>query len=98
MFTNEASEIGLILTYLLMVSNSSSTLLFTASNIAKSAASIERIYEYATWNDHEKSFENPKPPKTWPSTGSIKCEKLSVRYRDHLPLVIDELSFEIKSG
>lgn len=98
MFSREGSEIGLVLTYLLMMSNLSSIILFTSSNIAKSASSIERIHEYATWTDHERSLDKPKPSNSWPQSGKVTATGVSVRYRENLPLVISDLSFGIDSG
>ena len=39
--------------------------------------------------DHE-------PPADWPKEGGIKCEKLKMRYREKLPLVLKGISFEAK--
>ena len=37
-------------------------------------------------------------PPSWPRTGSIAVEKLDLRYRPELPLVLRSVSFEALSG
>ena len=99
MTTNDAGDIGIMITYLLVVSSSATSILFASSNLAKSASSIERLHEYAYWDDHEKPLDNPKPKEeNWPKNGKIVAKNISVRYRPHLPLVINGVSFTIESG
>merc|ERR1719445_1059278 len=35
------------------------------------------------------------PPKSWPSTGVLEFENVKMRYREELPLALDNLSFRI---
>ena len=99
MTTNNPGDIGIMITYLLVVSSSASSILFASSNLAKSASSIERLHEYAFWTDHEKPLEEPKPKvENWPKSGKIIARNLSVRYRPNLPLVLDGVDFTIESG
>lgn len=99
MTTENAGDIGIMITYLIIVSASATGLLFASSNLAKSASSIERLHEYAYWDEHEESFDKPAPKnKSWPQSGRIEAKNLSVRYRKGLPLVISDLSFVIESG
>jgi len=82
-----------------MISGIASALLYTSSNLAKIASSIERLHEYAFWEEHEADFDKPQPAvQNWPTTGSINFKNLSIRYRKGLPLVLDKVNFSIESG
>ena len=65
--TGDSANIGLIITYLVVVSALASPILFSFSSMAKSGSAIQRLEEYCNWTDHEKSFYEPKPSSTsWP--------------------------------
>ncbi|XP_066258696.1 probable multidrug resistance-associated protein lethal(2)03659 isoform X2 [Euwallacea similis] len=57
---------------------------------------VERIKEYADVIP-EQDVDTKDPPKEWPQDGNIKFEKLSMRYSVDEPLVLKELTFDIKS-
>ena len=68
---------------------------------------VERAFEYVSLPGEEKSDENKEklmikktkaPPKNWPTTGNIKFENVSFHYDANLPYVLNNLTFEIKSG
>ena len=100
MTITDVGEIGVMINYLVAASGIATGLMFSYAGLAAQASSIQRLMEYAEWDDHEKSFEDPLPVKgaEWPSTGAIEAKSISVRYRDGLPLVLDNVSFSIKSG
>ena len=41
-------------------------------------------------------IEEHRPPQNWPQEGSIKFSHVKMRYRSNLPLVLNNVSFEIK--
>lgn len=98
MASSDAGEIGLMINYLLIVSGLAAPLLFSSANLVKGASSIQRLKEYVDWTDHEKSFDLPKAPENWPSSGKLVIKDLSIRYRPGLPLVIKGLSTVIYPG
>ena len=61
MTTQDPAEIGIMLTYMLTVAAMASYILFSSSNLAKSASSIERLYEYAHWKKDKQPFDKPVP-------------------------------------
>lgn len=88
-----------MITYLVIVSMMAGPILFAFGSLAKSASAVQRLEEYCNWTEHEKSFTEPKPPsKEWPKTGNIKAEGITVRYRPGLPLVLNGVDLDIKSG
>jgi len=41
-------------------------------------------------------IEHRRPPTGWPEEGSIVFHEVNVRYREGLPLVLKNISFEVK--
>ena len=41
---------------------------------------IERIKEFSEIKREPPEFVEPRPPASWPSNGTIKCEDLVIRY------------------
>ena len=75
-----------------------STFVQTMTKTSREMSSVERIKEYLVCQNHEKEWNTPKAPKTWPTRGAIKVQDLSARYREGLPLALNKLSFLIKPG
>ncbi|XP_072021816.1 ATP-binding cassette sub-family C member 5-like [Amphiura filiformis] len=61
-------------------------------------ASVERIVDYIKnlTSEAPTKIKGHEPPADWPKQGHIKFEKLKMRYRDNLPLVLQGISFEAK--
>ncbi|KAM5536848.1 hypothetical protein V8D89_009566 [Ganoderma adspersum] len=74
------------------------------------ANSLERIQQYMVIEQEVKPTKTGIPPAYWPASGDLRVEKLSARYSaarlpyilrlncSDGPLVLHEISFEIKSG
>ena len=62
--------------------------------------SVERLDHYGNNLAVEAPLIIPecRPPPSWPSAGRIRFEDVQLRYRPELPLVLQGLSFEIRSG
>lgn len=99
MTVDDEATNGIIISYMLTLGGATTGILYTMSNLSKMAVSIQRLRDYATWEDHEKPFTKPKPEKeNWPTSGKIEMKDLTVRYRRGLPLVLDHVNFTIESG
>ena len=96
LFIEDPSVIGLLLVYLMTLSNYSGAFMMNLMRLMKEMSSVERIYEYHVWTDHERPWEDPKPREGWPSTGKISLKNVKVRYRDGLPLVLKGVDFEVQ--
>ncbi|XP_047209979.1 ATP-binding cassette sub-family C member 5 isoform X3 [Girardinichthys multiradiatus] len=60
--------------------------------------SVERINHYIKSLDSEaprQSLEAATPAPSWPQQGKISFQDVNLRYRDHLPLVLKNLSFTV---
>ena len=59
---------------------------------------VERVLHY-TELPGEGDFTTPTdPPPTWPMKGGITFSNVEMAYRKGLPLVLKDVSFEIKPG
>ncbi|KAJ7581129.1 P-loop containing nucleoside triphosphate hydrolase protein [Mycena floridula] len=62
------------------------------------ANSLERIQHFVEAEQEEKPTKAGEPPAYWPSSGSLRVENLGARYSPDGPKVLQNFSFEIKSG
>ncbi len=60
--------------------------------------SVERVNYYSTTVPQESTESPVTPSDSWPASGSIEIENLSMRYREGLPLVLKGLQASIKGG
>lgn len=93
---DDVSSIGLIITYIVSMSNMTGMFVFTMTSFMTEMSAVERIHEYENWKVHEKSFSEPQPPKNWPQRATINIQNLNIRYRKGLPLVIKNLNLKIE--
>ncbi|KAH8660277.1 P-loop containing nucleoside triphosphate hydrolase protein [Xylariales sp. PMI_506] len=99
-FTVSPSISGLVLSYLVSITQS---LLLAVRQVADSQNnmnSVERMHYYAT----DLAEEAPEKttalalPASWPQNGHIVFNDVQMRYRDGLPLVLHGLSFDVSAG
>lgn len=79
------------------------TLNFVCDNFSEAEASItaiERVDAMADLPSEKamKSDDANKPPQSWPLDGVLEFKDVSLRYREGLPLVLDNLSFKIPAS
>ncbi|KAF7340454.1 Multidrug resistance-associated ABC transporter protein [Mycena venus] len=60
--------------------------------------SLERIQGYIEIEHEKPATADRKPPAYWPASGDLRVEKLSARYSEDGPKVLQDISFHIKSG
>ena len=68
------------------------------SEFINNTSVVERLEEYCNWDDFEADFDEPLLQKQWPTDRKISIKRLSLRYREGLPLVLKGLDFEIEGG
>lgn len=91
--------IGMSISASLNVSQSLSWFMRTLSEYEANITSVERIKEY--WElKHEPEWinENNRPPLEWPQNGEIEFRNYSLKYREELDNVLDNLSLSVKAG
>lgn len=60
--------------------------------------SVERVKEYTQLDQEPPEIVEPRPAADWPQTGQITVDQLCVRYSEDLPLVLNNISMDIKGG
>ncbi|KAG8914828.1 hypothetical protein FRC01_003897, partial [Tulasnella sp. 417] len=60
--------------------------------------SLERIKGYVEIEQEPLPTKEGAPPSAWPTSGSLRVEKLSAKYSNDGPNVLHDIGFEIKSG
>ncbi len=62
----------------------------------------ERVLAYCELPPEEAAgpdgWPSAPPPRSWPAAGAIVFDRASLRYREGLPLVLDELSLRVAAG
>lgn len=91
--------LGLVLTYSIRMTT---LLQFTVRQVAETEArftSVERISYYirSVPSEAEPEIPDKKPAPNWPDGGAIRLSGIKMRYRDGLPLVLNDINCEIRS-
>ena len=43
-------------------------------------------------------IETNRPPNDWPQEGKIQVDELNIRYREELPMALEDVTFDVKAG
>ena len=89
--------VGLSITYSLNVSQTLNWLVRMSADFETNITSVERIKEYCeTPHEAEYHIEETKPDDEWPQSGEVKFENFSIKYREVLDNVLNNINFVIK--
>uniref|UniRef100_A0A914WYV8 ABC-type glutathione-S-conjugate transporter n=1 Tax=Plectus sambesii TaxID=2011161 RepID=A0A914WYV8_9BILA len=98
--TTSAGILGLTVSYSLNITGYFDELCRNGRDVETNIVSVERIKEYSS-KPTEAAWESSvdkKPPVNWPTRGSIRFNRYSLRYRSDTDLVLKQVSFEINGG
>jgi ATP-binding cassette subfamily C (CFTR/MRP) protein 1 len=87
---------GISITYALNLTTQLNFLVRVGTDMETQMVSVERCHHFQTLPQEAPPIVYPRPPPDWPNRGEIKIQNLSLRYRPGLPLVLINLSCEIK--
>ncbi|KAK6465435.1 P-loop containing nucleoside triphosphate hydrolase protein [Scheffersomyces coipomensis] len=92
------ASVGLLLSYVFQIAGQLSMLIRTFTQVENEMNSVERLNEYAFKLPEEAPYEIPEktPHPSWPNAGAIQFTDVSLTYRPGLPLVLKDLTFDIK--
>ncbi|WOO86211.1 Metal resistance protein YCF1 [Vanrija pseudolonga] len=95
----DAGLVGILMSYTISVTGSLNWFVRTASEVEQNIVSVERVSAYAELPSEAPEYiAATQPPSTWPPTGSIDFDDYSMRYRPELPLVLKDVTVNIKGG
>ncbi|KDO23429.1 hypothetical protein SPRG_22283 [Saprolegnia parasitica CBS 223.65] len=90
---------GLTLTYASQLSGFLSNMSKMLNTVENLMTSVERLSTYeALPSEDDTTIERVTVDASWPAQGVITFSNYSMRYRDHLDLVLNEISFTVPSG
>lgn len=97
-FEVSAADTGLLLTYVMTLSNQFSFLINSITKIENEFNSVERLDHYAFHLVQEAPYEIPEndPPSSWPQNAQISFKNVKMKYRPELPYVLKGVSLDFK--
>ncbi|KAG1750696.1 ABC protein [Suillus lakei] len=97
-----AAQIGLVLTYTLMLSIMCGVVVKQTADVDNSMNSVERLVEYVNGTtipqEAPHEIEARKPPAKWPKHGAIEFNNVEMAYRPGLPNVLRGISVKVEGG
>ncbi|KAF9213805.1 hypothetical protein BGZ59_004794 [Podila verticillata] len=97
--TVEPGWAAMSLMYSLMFTTAVVRLISVYASNEMSMNAVERIEEYVTLEQEPPAIiEGSRPPASWPYSGEIIVDHLTMKYAPETPEVIKDISFTIKAG
>ncbi|CBX97089.1 similar to ABC multidrug transporter [Plenodomus lingam JN3] len=97
-FSVDPSIAGLVLAYILTIVQMIQFTVRQLAEVENNMNSTERIHHYGTQLEEEAPLKLGEVRPTWPEHGEIIFDKVEMRYRDGLPLVLKGLSMHVRAG
>jgi ABC-type multidrug transport system fused ATPase/permease subunit len=89
---------GLVLSYILSIVQMLQFSVRQLAEVENGMNAVERLRYYGTSLDEEAPLHTVEVRPSWPEKGEIIFDKVEMRYRENLPLVLQGLSIHIKGG
>ncbi|KAJ1272514.1 hypothetical protein BS78_06G207300 [Paspalum vaginatum] len=87
---------GLAVTYALNLNSQLASIIWDICNTENKMISVERIMQYSRIpSEAPLIVDHYCPPNSWPEAGTINIRSLEVRYAEHLPSVLRNISCTI---
>ncbi|KAL4488820.1 hypothetical protein ABPG72_016473 [Tetrahymena utriculariae] len=90
--------IGLALSSSFQISQVISFTLKLLADTESNMNALVRMIQLIDTNPQESSWDDCKAPENWPKQGEITFDNVSLKYRQELPQVINNLSFKIEKS
>ena len=97
-FSVNPSIAGLVLSYILAIVQMIQFTVRQLAEVENNMNATERVHYYGTELDEEAPLKLKEVPDSWPQSGAITFDKVEMRYRAELPLVLRGLDFHILGG
>ena len=97
-FDVNPSIAGLVLSYILAIVQMIQFTVRQLAEVENNMNATERIHYYGSELDEEAPLKLKDVPENWPQAGAITFDKVEMRYRQELPLVLRGLDFHIQGG
>ncbi|EIW84207.1 ABC transporter [Coniophora puteana RWD-64-598 SS2] len=99
-FTISPGQIGVVLSYIVMVQQSFGWMVRQTAEVENNMNSVERVLHYANEVEQEAPHvvENSPAPANWPTEGKVELNNVVMKYRPELPAVLKGISMSIAPG
>ena len=97
-FNVNPSIAGLVLSYVLAIVQMIQFTVRQLAEVENNMNATERIHYYGTQLQEEAPLKGREVAANWPQSGAITFNKVEMRYRDGLPLVLQGLDFHVRGG
>ncbi|XP_021756470.1 putative ABC transporter C family member 15 [Chenopodium quinoa] len=84
---------GLAVTYGINLNVLQASVIWNICNAENKMISVERVLQYTELNSEAPLIiDDCRPPNNWPTTGTITFQNLQIRYAEHLPSVLKNIT------
>ena len=97
-FNVNPSIAGLVLSYVLAIVQMIQFTVRQLAEVENNMNATERIHHYGTMLEEEAPLKGREVSDSWPQAGAITFNKVEMRYRSGLPLVLQGLDFHVQGG
>lgn len=97
-FTVDPSSGGLVLSYMLSIMGTFQFVVRQMAQVENDMNNCERIHHYGTQLEEEAPAKAAPVPESWPHAGEIVFDRVQLRYRAGLPLVLKDISVHVRGG
>ncbi|PKY00275.1 P-loop containing nucleoside triphosphate hydrolase protein [Aspergillus campestris IBT 28561] len=97
-FPVDPSVSGLILSYMLTISQQMTFGVRMFAGLDNELNSVERIAHYANHLEQEAPLHQAPVPANWPEKGRIVFSDVQMRYRPNLPLILKGVTMDVRGG
>ncbi|KAG5729874.1 Multidrug resistance-associated protein 1 [Termitomyces sp. T112] len=92
------AKIGVVLSYTLAITQTFSEMINQFAKNEQNMNAVERVLHYTELSPEAASTTPDDPPPSWPEKGQISFTNVDLAYREGLPLVLKDVSFNVHSG
>jgi len=93
----DSGLVGLSISYAIRTTQIMNWLVRQSSELETNIVAVERVEEYSNI-EQEAPLNEGNVDENWPQDGAIEYKNYSTRYRKGLPLVVQNISIDIKGG
>jgi ATP-binding cassette, subfamily C (CFTR/MRP), member 1 len=97
-YSANPSRTGVVLSYTLAITAILAQMVTQMARSEQEMNAVERLDHYGELPMEAAPITPNDPPPSWPEKGAISFSHVDMAYRPGLPLVLKDVSFEVKAG
>ncbi|KAG6877944.1 hypothetical protein C0993_001802 [Termitomyces sp. T159_Od127] len=92
------AKVGVVLSYTLAITQTFSEMINQFAKNEQNMNAVERVLHYTELHPEAASMTSDDPSPSWPEKGQISFINVDLAYREGLPLVLKDVSFNVHPG